>query len=344
MRLFRDRAIAVRPDFALTRENAAAVAHICRDLDGIPLALELAAARARSMSAEAIAEHLTDRFRLLKGGDPTALPRQQTLRAAIDWSYNLLAPPERTLLQRLSVFAGGFALDAAEAVGAGDDLAPGEVLDALGHLVDKSLVAFDAPKERYRLLETVRQYALERLAGSGEEARARDRHLAFHVALSRRAGSDLNGPKQRMWNMRLDAERENILLAFDHARNAPGGASAALTMVHGYFLWLTWKDIELWHRVTLEAIAHPDAQQETVARSRALYVAGFLAYMTGRYEQSFTLAQSSVELPARAQTRPRWDRDSIPRGSRPSRWTAQRKRASTSWKDWRWRGRRPTGR
>ena len=199
MRLFLDRAIDVRPDFALTRENAAAVARICRDLDGIPLAFELAAARVRSMSAEAIAGHLADRFALLKGGDRTALPRQQTLRATIDWSYDLLAPPERALLQRLSVFAGGFALDAAEAVGAGDDVVPIDVLDLLDRLVDKSLVAFDARKERYRLLETVRQYALERLAESGEEARIRDRHLGFHVALSERAGSEILGPKQSTW-------------------------------------------------------------------------------------------------------------------------------------------------
>ncbi|MBK7743509.1 MAG: hypothetical protein IPI40_07365 [Betaproteobacteria bacterium] len=143
MRLFLERAIDARPDFALTRENAAAVARICHDLDGIPLAIELAAARARSMSVDTIAAHLTDRFALLKGRDRTALPRQQTLRAAIDWSYDLLAPPERTLLQRLSVFAGGFAFDAAEVVGAGDDTDPSDVLDLLGQLVDKSLVAFD---------------------------------------------------------------------------------------------------------------------------------------------------------------------------------------------------------
>ena len=197
MQLFLDRAIDARPDFALTRENAAAVARICRDLDGIPLALELAAARVRSMSVDAIAGHLTDRFALLKGGDRTALPRQQTLRATIDWSYDLLAPPERALLQRLSVFAGGFALDAAEAVGAGDDVAPRDVLDLLGHLVDKSLVAFDAQTERYRLLETVRQYALERLAESGDEARTRDRHLGFYVALAERAGARTRSDRSR---------------------------------------------------------------------------------------------------------------------------------------------------
>jgi len=294
--LFVARASDARSDFALTHQNAAAVARICHDLDGIPLALELAAARVRSMSAEAIAGHLTDRFALLKGSDATALPRQQTLRATIDWSYDLLAPPERVLLQRLSVFAGGFTFDAAEAIGAGRELARGEVLDALGHLVDKSLVAFDAQLERYRLLETVRQYALERLAESGVEADTRDRHLGFYVALAERARPELNGPKQATWASRLDADRENVLLAFAHARRAPGGAAAALAMAHALFMWMSWKDLEVWRRVMLEALAHPDAQQEDAGRSRALYVASYIVYVTGRYEESFSLAQSSVEL------------------------------------------------
>ena len=294
--LFVDRAIDARPDFALTRDNAAAVARICRDLDGIPLALELAAARIRSMSADAIAGHLTDRFALLKGSDRTALPRQQTLRAAIDWSYDLLAPPERALLQRLSVFAGGFALDAAEAVGASDDVSPNDVLDLLGHLVDKSLVAFDARKERYRLLETVRQYAHERLAASGGEAPARDRHLGFYVALAQRAGSEILGPGQDAWHRRLDAERENVLLAFSHAHGAPGGGAAGLTLLHGLNLWITLGDFEFWRGVTLEVLAHPGAQSEDVARSRALGHAAMIAYATGRHEEAFLLAQSSVRI------------------------------------------------
>ena len=220
-----DRAIDARPDFALTRENAAAVARICRDLDGIPLAIELAAARVRSMSVDAIAGHLTDRFALLKGGDRTALPRQQTLRAAIDWSYDLLAPPERALLQRLSVFAGGFTFDAAEAVGAGDDVAPRDVLDALGHLVDKSLVVFDAQVERYKLLETVRQYALERLAESGDEA-DEPRPASRVLRRARRARTTgTERPEAGGLGTRLDAERENILLAFAHARQRPRGGA-----------------------------------------------------------------------------------------------------------------------
>jgi predicted ATPase len=296
VRLFLDRAIDVRPDFALTRVNVRAVARICRDLDGIPLALELAAARVRSMSADAIAGHLTDRFALLKGGDPTALPRQQTLRATIDWSYDLLAPAERALLQRLSVFAGGFAFDAAEAVGASDDIASSDVLDALGHLVDRSLVAFDAQTERYRLLETVRQYAQERLAESGEEAVTRDRHLAFYVALAERAGPGMSGPRQTSWRTRLDAEHENILLAFGRARCAPEGGLAGLRLIHGLSQWLGWGYIELWRQVTQQALANPEAQHDCIARCRALYIASQPAYLAGHYEEAFALAQSSVRI------------------------------------------------
>jgi predicted ATPase/DNA-binding winged helix-turn-helix (wHTH) protein len=294
VRLFVDRASAVRPDFALTRKNTAAVAQVCRDLDGIPLALELAAARVRAMSVEAIVEHLTDRFALLKGGDRTALPRQQTLRATIDWSYDLLAPQERALLRRLSVFAGGFALDAAEAVGSGDDVPANDVLDLLGHLVDKSLIAFDAQVERYRMLETVRQYALARLTESGGEPGTRDRHLEFYVALAEHAGREIYGPKQATWHKRLNAEREDVLLAFTHARVAPGGGAAGLTLVYALNMWLVSSDIELWHRVTLEALAHPDAQREDAVRGRALYVAAFIAYLTGRYDDAFALGQASV--------------------------------------------------
>ena len=296
VQLFLDRAIDARPDFALTRKNAAAVARICRELDGIPLALELAAARVRSMSVDAIADHLTDRFALLKGGDRTALPRQQTLRAAIDWSYDLLAPPERALLQRLSVFAGGFALDAAEAVGAGDDVASRDVLDLLGHLVDKSLVTFGVQRERYRLLETVRQYALERLAESGEEAQVRDRHLEFYVTLAERAGSEILGPKQDAWHERLDAERDNVLLAFAHARSAPGGGAAGLALLRGLNLWITLSNYEFWRGVALEALAHPDAQQEDVARSRALYPAVDDRVRDRSLRGSVLLAQSSVRI------------------------------------------------
>ena len=249
------------------------------------------------MSAEAIAAHLTDRFALLKGGDRTALPRQQTLRAAIDWSYDLLAPPERALLQRLSVFAGGFALDAAEAVGAGDDVAPATCWTLLGHLVDKSLVAFDAQRERYRLLETVRQYARERLAESGEEARTRDRHLRYYVALAERAqrrarwaGAGCVGRPPRR---RAREHPARVRPCTDRARGRRGGPGDGLrASISGS----DGAQPRLWHRVVLEALAHPDAQQEDVARCRALYVAAQSCVLTGRYDEAFALAQSSVRI------------------------------------------------
>lgn len=177
--LFVDRAAAARPGFALTNANARAVARICRDLDGIPLALELAAARVRALSVDSIADHLTDRFRFLAGSDATASPRHQTLRAAIGWSFDLLSPAECALLRRLAVFPGDFSIDGAEAVGAGTETASADVVDLLGRLVEKSVVAFDARDARYHMLKTVRQYALERLAESGDEAAARGAHARY---------------------------------------------------------------------------------------------------------------------------------------------------------------------
>ena len=171
VRLFVERAQAAHPAFVVTDRNGKAVAEICHRLDGIPLAIELAAARARAMSVEMIAARLHDRFRLLTSGDRSALPRQQTLRACIDWSYELLTQKERAIFRRLAVFAGGWTLDAAEAVGADGDVAQADVLDLLTNLVEKSLVSLGPDDERYRLLETVRQYAQERLDDSGEADR-----------------------------------------------------------------------------------------------------------------------------------------------------------------------------
>jgi predicted ATPase len=176
--LFVERARAVQPGFALTSANAATVAQICRRLDGIPLAIELAAARVRVLSVEQIAQRLDDRFRFLTGGSRGALPRQQTLQATLDWSYNLLGESERALFRQLAVFAGGFSLEAAEAMGGPAGGGPGDVLDRLTQLVDKSLVVVEegAGEARYRLLETVRQYGQERLVEADEAPAARDRH------------------------------------------------------------------------------------------------------------------------------------------------------------------------
>jgi predicted ATPase len=212
--LFSDRAHHARPDFRRTADNASAVTEVCRRLDGMPLAIELAAARIRALSLTEILDGLHDRFRLLTGGARTAVRRQQTLRASVDWSHALLTEPERILFRRLAVFMGGFDLDAAQAVAGGDDLQPFHVLDLLTLLVDKSLVVAETAGEptRYRLLETVRQYGLEKLGASGEADTVRGRHRDHYTAMAAR----LDPPAQ------TDLERciEQVENDFDNLRAA----------------------------------------------------------------------------------------------------------------------------
>jgi len=269
-RLFIDRATAVKPAFRVTEQNAGAIADICRRLDGIPLAIELAAARVRALSVDAIAARLSDRFKLLAGGDQSALPRQQTLRALIDWSYDLLSEPEKALLRRLSVFAGGWTLEAAEEVAAGGILDRGDVLDLQAHLVDKSLVALDADGDRYRMLETVREYAMEKLergksasaakanvaadAGaarygmlesvrahakerldeSGEAEEVRDRHLEYFLRYAEESRSKtqeiLPGDAQGDDLFRFDRERENFVVAHSWCDHAVQGGPMGLRL------------------------------------------------------------------------------------------------------------------
>jgi predicted ATPase/class 3 adenylate cyclase len=284
VRLFVDRALAARPAFALTRHNAPAVTQICRQLDGIPMAIELAAARIRALSVENIAARLTDRFRLLTSGNRTALPRQQTLRALIDWSFELLTPGERTLLRRLGVFAGGFTLEAAEAVGAGGEIAEGEVLELLTALVEKSLVAFADDVGRYRLLETVRQYAQERLDESGEVAATRARHLFHYLDLAEGARAGLSGREQAAWLARLDPEHENLLAAHAWCDRAERGGELGLRLVDGAQpYWIRRGVLELGHRAIAEALNRPGADVRNVVRCKALFAAGWTTYYMGRY-------------------------------------------------------------
>ena len=195
VQLFVERSAAVNPGFELTAENTRTIAQICRRLDGIPLALDLAAARVKVFSVNQIAERLDDRFRLLTGGSRTALPRQQTLRALIDWSYDLLSEPEQALMRQLSVFVNGWTFEAAEAVCPDVD-----ILDLLPQLVNKSLVSVDEDKGkvRYHLLETIRQYARDRLLEAGEAAAARDHHLDYFLTLSEAAKPEMRA-SSRIW-------------------------------------------------------------------------------------------------------------------------------------------------
>jgi predicted ATPase/class 3 adenylate cyclase/DNA-binding CsgD family transcriptional regulator len=212
VQLFIERAVSVQPGFALTSSNALAVAQICQQLDGIPLAIELAAARVKMLSVEQIALRLDERFLLLTGGSRTALPRQQTLRATIDWSYELLAEAEQALLRRLSVFAGGWTLEAAEAVCAGEKIKPHEVLDLLTQLINKSLVLADEQEGevRYQLLETMRSYAAEKLREAGEREITRRRHYDWFVALAEEGEHEVSGAQQAMWLERLEQEHDNL--------------------------------------------------------------------------------------------------------------------------------------
>lgn len=221
VKLFIQRATLTLPTFQLTDENASFVAQICSRLDGIPLALELAAARVRALSVEQIAERLDDRFRLLTGGSRAALPRQQTLRALIDWSYQLLSEDERLLFRRLAVFVGGWTLAAAESV-CSEERSGFDVLDLMTRLVDKSLINVEhsAGASRYRRLETIRQYAREKLFDTDEVASLRDKHLAYFAGLAERAEVELQGRAQKRWLARLEAEHDNLRAALEWSLKA----------------------------------------------------------------------------------------------------------------------------
>jgi predicted ATPase/class 3 adenylate cyclase len=296
-RLFIDRAVAAQPAFQVSQQNAVAVADVCHRLDGIPLAIELAAARVRAMSVETIAARLSDRFRLLEGGDRTALPRQQTLRALIDWSFDLLSEEERTLFRRLAVFAGGFTLEAVETVGAGGDVVDTDVLELLTRLVEKSLVALEPEGARYRLLETVRQYAQERLDESDDGDATRTRHLRYFLALAERERPQLVGPEQGASLSRLDLERENFLAAHAWCDRAVGGAELGLRLVSSLKrYWMMRALLGLGHRVTVEALMRREARTRSLARCQALFDAGQLGSIMGRYADAQPYLEESLAI------------------------------------------------
>ena len=277
VRLFLERAQASQPKFHLTEQTAAPVTEICRRLDGMPLALELAAARLRSFSPKQIAENLDQRFRLLTGGSRTALPRQQTLAAAIDWSYRLLEEPERRLFERLSVFQGGFTLEAVEWVCTDDDLDALAVLELLPSLVDKSLVAVDVEGEeaRYRLLETLRQFARDRLDESGTADEYRLRHAGLFRDLAVEAGLNIRGPEEQRWWERIDTELDNLRQAMTWAIEG-GQPELALAIAGGFwrFWWFKarWSEGVSWLERAVAA-AGPSA-------SKHLRAQGLLGYGT----------------------------------------------------------------
>ena len=299
VRLFVERAHMSIAKFSLTDETAYAVTEICRRLDGIPLAIELAAARVKMLSVEEIRVRLDDRFRLLRGGSRTAMARQQTLLAAIQWSYDHLSSDEQRLLRGLSVFVGGWTLSGAARV-CGDRLDEYEVLDGLTRLVDQSLVAtrrIEGDTTRYSMLETVRQYAQDRLNEASEGESTRNRHLVFYVALAEAAEPELVGREQRAWFARLDLERENLLTAHAWCDHAEGGAELGLRLVFSLRYYFPHRGLTtLAHRITVEALARPRAQGRNLARCRALWAAGQASYFMGRYDETKDCAETSLSI------------------------------------------------
>ena len=233
VRLFVDRVRQLEQEFSLTDSNAATVADICRRLDGIPLAIELAAACASGLTVQEINTRLDSRFNLLTGGHRTALMRHRTLRATIDWSHDLLSPAEQTLLRRLAVFAGGWTLEGAESVCGADSLERPETLHLLMRLIDQSLVNVDADAghTRYRFLQTVRDYATERLEVAGETAEVQARHRTYYLDFAERASVGLKGPDQPRWFRLLTAEHDNIRTALDACALDPTAAATQLRLV-----------------------------------------------------------------------------------------------------------------
>jgi predicted ATPase/class 3 adenylate cyclase len=306
VQLFVDRATAAQSHFQLQGSNARAVASICRRLDGIPLAIELAAARTRSLSVEAIDARLDDRFRLLVSGDRTVLPRQRTLRALIDWSHDLLSEPERALFRRLSVFAGGATLEAIEAVGPGGEVEAGDVLDLLSHLVEKSLVVMEPGGTRYRMLDTVRQYALERLDEAGAAASARHRHLGFYLQFAESARPALAGPEQGAWLARLDLERENFLSAHAWSAGLPDAGTLGLRMAHALRpYWIYRGLLSLGLRFSVEVLDRPGLQERNDLRCQALAGTGQMCFFMGHDGEARKYLSESLDI-ARALGDTKW--------------------------------------
>jgi predicted ATPase/class 3 adenylate cyclase len=336
VRLFIDRATTALPGFTVTNHNAPTIAQICHQLDGIPLAIELAAARIKTLRVEQIAERLDDRFRLLRDGGRSAIPRQQTLKALIDWSHNLLSADEQTLFRRLSVFSGGWILEAAESVCSISEnpqssslsphpsvlipqsssliLHPYDVLDLLAQLINKSLVAVErTPGEeiRYHFLETIRQYAREKLLEADESEAVRHSHWAFFTELAEAGEFQVRGAGQQEWLHKLDVEHDNIRAALDWAiqksrTDSPWLPSqepptAAYGLRLAVSLWWFWflrgyvSEGRGWLETLLvQAAANPAVP--SILRAKAMSRIGFLAYIQGSYEKAATLAQEATAL------------------------------------------------
>jgi predicted ATPase/class 3 adenylate cyclase len=297
VRLFLERAASSMPGFTIGHSNALPIAQVCHQLDGIPLAIELAAARVKTLSVEQIARRLDERFRLLTTGPRTASPHHQTLQAVMDWSYGLLSGDERILFRRLSVFAGSFTLDAAEAICAGEGLDAAAVLDLLAQLVLKSLVVRGGTdtEVRFWLLETVRQYGWRKLHEAGETACVRRQHHAYFLELVERGAPALQGPDQAAWLARLEAEHDNLRAVLEWCGES-GDPEGALELSGA--LWWFWY-VRGYHREGrhwLERALKSSSGAPPVLQAKALSGAAFLATDQGDFAAASLLLEQSLEL------------------------------------------------
>lgn len=299
VQLFVERARAASPDFELTQANCAAVAAVCRRLDGLPLALELVAARVRVLSPTELLARLDQLLPLLVGGSRDLPERQQTMRAAINWSYELLDPAERALFRRLSVFVGGWVLDAAEAAPVWGEIAAEDVIELLSGLVEQSLVVAETGQEgatRYRMLEPIRQFAAQRLDEAGETGLVSDRHLDWSLALARRGAEGLRGAEQQHWLERLEQEHDNLRAALRWSEQDSSRANAGLQLATA--LWRFWStrghltEGRRWLESALEA----GVNVTPGLRADALNAAGILARAQGDHERASALYDASLAL------------------------------------------------
>lgn len=308
IRLFVERAKDVLPAFTLVEHNAAAVAQVCQRLDGLPLAIELAAARVRVLSVEQIAARLDDSLRLLVSGSRMALTRHQTLKATLDWSYDLLSGPEQVMFRRVAAFSGGFTLEAAEAICAGEGVEQAEVLDFLSQLVEKSLVVVDKHQDkelRYRLLEPIRQYSVEKLQASGEEAVVRERHRDWYLALaeeaaqaisSLRSGQQMGGGQQGIWVARLAQEYDNLRAALAWSQTETGRAEPGVRLAMALSQFWQMRGIAREGLAWLEIMLEKSRELPASMRADALLDAGFLAYHAGDFDPATAFNEEALVL------------------------------------------------
>ncbi|QIZ40008.1 LuxR family transcriptional regulator [Saccharopolyspora sp. ASAGF58] len=299
--LFEQRAAAVSPGFTLGDGNRAAAARLCQRLDGIPLAIELAAVRVRALSVEEILNRLENRFQLLTADQRTTLPRHQTLRATVDWSYELCTEAQRLLWARCSVFAGEFSLNAVEAVCAGEGLTSADVLQGVTGLIDKSVLNrvgdADAPLARYWMLDTIRHYGRQRLAAAGEDATLRRQHRDYYLGLAEQSDAESAGPRQGEWIARLRAERPNLWAALDYCLAIPAEIRTGLRLSTA--LWFYWiaggsvREGRHWLDRALALDTEPSPE-----RARALWLTGWIAICQGDVTGALSLLEQSRRLAA----------------------------------------------